>query len=140
MKGLHLRSLSGELLKVGSEHVQKPIDAIKDADEKLRLSRDMIGRHFDDLSFSESFHRLPLKAFGKFSFDELCKIYYSSILMMDESVQRLFKTNARYEIVRKIKSSMWRWGFSAGTWNEVVEAYENIRRFSFIPDSIFFPF
>lgn len=51
--------------------------------------------------------------------------------MMDTSVDKLFETSARHEVVRKIQSSMWRWGVGKGTWNEVVEAYDNLRHFSF---------
>ena len=137
MKGLHLRSLSGELLRVEPKCAEKPMDAITGAEEKLWPSRDAVARCFDHFSFAEHFYRLPLKVFRNFSFDELCKIYYSTIFMMDESVRRRFETNPRYEVVRKIKSSMWRWGSGSGVWNEVVDAYDNIRRFSFISDPDF---
>jgi hypothetical protein len=51
--------------------------------------------------------------------------------MMDRSVVDLFESSAQHEIVWKIKNSMWRWGLSKGTWNEVVEAYNRLRHFSF---------
>lgn len=110
MKGLQLRSLSGELLKVVPRHAQNPAAAIKDAGEKLWPSRAEVVEHFGGLSIPKEFYRLPLAGFKNFSFDELCKIYYASTIMMHTSVCRLFETNARYEIVCKIKSSTWRWG------------------------------
>ena len=80
---------------------------------------------------------LPLKAFAGFSPDELCKFHHSSGIMMDETVTNLFEADAQYKIFRKIESSMWCWSCSNGTWNEVVDAYSNIRRFVFLEGSDF---
>ena len=138
MKGLHLRSLSGELLKVEPQHTQKPVNAIKNIDEKLGpWKQQMLEEYGEDFSFLKNYHQLPLEALKGFSFDELCKLEYSTVLMMRQSVGELFKTHARYEVVRKIQSSMWRWGYGNGVWNEVVDAYEHIRHFSFTRDPDF---
>lgn len=60
----------------------------------------------------------------------MCKVRYSSDIMMDDSVEKLFKEDPRYEIVHKIVNSMWRWGAGRRVWNEVVDAYDAIRRFT----------
>jgi len=132
MKGLCLRSLSGELHKVSATAAKDPAATIKDSDKKFgrwqEYIKGMLGRGF---AFPQDCYKLPLQAFEGFSFDELCKIYYSTSTMMHRSVDDLFETNAQAEIVRKIESSMWRWSIGAGTWNEVVDAYNCIRNFSF---------
>ncbi len=138
MKGLQLRSLSGELYGVAPAHAEKPVNAIEAVEEKLgpwkRYARGHCGENF---SFLRDYHRLLLRALAGFSFDELCKLHYSSAIMMDDSVDKLFERDARYEVVRKIESSMWRWGVGKGTWNEVVSAYDCIRHFSFVDDPDF---
>jgi len=138
MKGLKLSSLKGELKKVDAKHQKEPARSIKrpgakiDAEWKRALKERGYSSRFSNYSSC-----LPLRAFNNFSFDELCKIKYSSIFTMHESVSKLFEIKARYEIVRKIKNSMWRWGCGSGVWNEVVDAYEHIRNFVFHSNSDF---
>ncbi|MBI4118506.1 MAG: hypothetical protein HY455_03160 [Parcubacteria group bacterium] len=136
MKGLQLRSLSGELHKVEPAYASKPAHAITGAKEKLGSWAQSLERDFERaFAFPDDCSRLPLEAFAGLSFDELCKIYYSSIFMMDTSVDKFFETSAQHEVVRKIKSSMWRWGCGTGTWNGVVDVYNGIRAFSLgLPD------
>lgn len=138
MKGLHLRSLTGELHAVEPEHNVKPVLSIQEVDTKLGAWQGYLYERWGDhFSFLNEYHRLPLKALGGFSFDELCKLKYSTDIMMDESVNKLFETCPRHEVVRKITSSMWRWGFTRGTWNGLVATYDNIRNFTFLDDPNF---
>jgi hypothetical protein len=51
--------------------------------------------------------------------------------MMDRTVEMIFETQPNYEVVRKIKSSWWRWGYGKGDWNELVDVYNGIRLFTF---------
>ncbi len=132
MRGLQLRSLSGELYKVKRSAGAKPAETIQAVEKKFGLWQKCLLEEFEGrFAFLTDCHKLPLQAFKGFSFDELCKIHYSSGIMMDQSVTDLFETKAQFEVVRKITSSMWRWGVGKGTWNEVVEAYNRIRHFSF---------
>jgi hypothetical protein len=85
----------------------------------------------------DHYYQLPLQAFSEFSFDDLCKLHYSSFIMMDQSVRDIFDNDPRYEIVRKIESSMWRWSMSREQWNEVVDAHERIRNFRFVDNPDF---
>src|SRR3989338_1472397 len=138
MKGLRPDSLSNELRAVKPAHDQKPVLSIKKQDEKLGEWKQYIDENYgNDFSFKKDFHRLPLEAFKGFSFNELCKLKYSSPFTMDRKIEDLFETDPQYEIVRKIMSSMWRWGAGKGTWNELVEAYQNIRHFSFVENPDF---
>ncbi len=138
MKGLKLRSLSGELCKVGSKYAKNPLDTINDIEKKLSpWDHYILERFGENFSFLKEYYKLPIRIFSEFSFEELCKLHHSSILMMDQSVNEIFERDARYEIMRKIQSSMWRWGMNKGTWNQAVDAYDNIRRFSFIENPDF---
>lgn len=139
MKGLRLSSLTGELKKVSVKYEEKPVGAIRGVQKKLgpqeqqRLT--LCGG--PNVTFLGYYPRLPHQSLKGFSFDELCKMNYSTIFMMHETVRKIFEHNARYEVVRKIMSSMWRWGYGKGTWNEVVDAYEHIRNFVFTNDPNF---
>jgi hypothetical protein len=138
VKGLNLRSLSGELHRVEPEFGENPAATITDTKKKLNgWHKEMHEWWGGEFSFSEEYHRLPLKMFSGFSFDEFCKLRYSSRILMDKTVCDFFETHAQHEVVRKIESSMWRWSHSEGTWNEVVEAYDCLRRFTFVADPDF---
>jgi len=138
MKGIRLSSLTGELYTVARKHDTKPVDAIQNTDEKLgHWKGSVLEAYGDNFVFLKNYYQLQLKMLGGFSFDELCKLRYSSIFTMEKSIDKLFETNPRYEIVRKIQSSMWRWGYGRGSWNQLVNAYENIRKFSFVDDPDF---
>lgn len=131
MKGLRLDLLRGELKKVAPEHNKKPILSITDHEQKFGEYLKEIGEYHTDFSFHDRCCDLPLEYFSGFTFDELCKIKHSTAWMMDESVDKLFKTHFQYDVVRKIESSMWRWGYGQGLWNDVVDAYDCLRKFNF---------
>jgi hypothetical protein len=137
MKGIHLRSLSGELHSVKKKHEKNPVLAIQGVPEKLGHWYEELRENWSDFTFIKQYHDLSLGQLRGFSFDELCKLDYSSTFMMDESVRKLFETDVRYEVVRKIRSSMWRWGMGRGTWSEMVDTYNNIRNFTFLDDPDF---
>jgi hypothetical protein len=138
MKGLKLSSLTGELNKVEDKYQEKPATTIKSPTRRIsKFWKNEIKERSDSSRFLDYYTRLPLSALSKFSFDELCKMKYSSIFTMHDEVRKLFETKARYEIVRKIINSMWRWGCGAYVWNEVVDAYEYIRNFVFHEDPNF---
>lgn len=129
MKGINLRSLTGELHYVEFTFEAQPVLEI-DPEPKLEFCRSYIESRFDAFSFEKDYYKLPLGAFRNFSFDEICKLKYSTSIMMDETVGKLFDKQPNYEVVRKIMSSMWRWGVGKGTWNEVVDVWNGIRQFS----------
>lgn len=130
MKGINLRSLTGELHFVDAEFVSQPVLAIQEVDLKLDFCHRYIEAYFDTFLFQSDYYKLPLKALRNFSFDEICKLQYSTTIMMDGSVGKLFEKQPNYEVVRKIMSSMWRWGVGKGNWNEVVDTWNGIRHFN----------
>lgn len=138
MKGLALRSFKANLHKVPVHQRLYPVRAIKRPEDRVIGLAAYREAYFGAASFSflNEYHHLPLQMFADFSFDELCKLRYSSTIMMDKTVTTLFETKAQYEIVRKIENSMWRWS-GKGEWNEIVDAYNGIRHFTLIEDARF---
>ncbi len=138
MKGVELRTLTETLHPVEARYIEKPCHTIS----KERIAEcvpiaelEYFTQNLVTTNFFKEYHRYPLRMLEKFTFDELCKLRYSSSIMMHDSVRKLFKTDAQYEVVRKISSSMWRWGMNSGIWNEVVTAYNNLRGFTInLPD------
>lgn len=131
--GLRLDSIREPLFPVARRHGEKPVRAIKNFAERL-FSADPnsvaeYGLKDEGDAVYEKYHRLPLRAFRQFSFDELCKLRFSSFCSMDEAVEKLFESDPSYEVVRKIGSSLWRWSAFRGDWNQLVAAYDGIRRF-----------
>lgn len=129
MKGIRLDALSQTLHKVGKRNARNPAVLIMDAETKLGPWKQKIEEYGYDPTFQKYYHWLPLEAFRGFSFEELCCLFYSKNSLMHDSVEKLFESNPQHEVVRKIINSFWQWGAGRGTWNELVEAYENIRYF-----------
>ncbi len=139
MEGVHLQTLNEfKLYPVSPENQANPAIEIEKIDEKLAPYKERLAQAFcGKFSFVEHFHDLHLNAFVNFSFDDICKMHHSSFVQMHRTVRDLFENETHYEVVRKIQSSMWRWGVGSDVWNEVVEAYKNICNFSLGLDSDF---
>lgn len=135
MEGISLSLLAGELFPVGPDHQEKPAETIENWEEKLGPWLEWARDGDPKFNLLTDMHRLPLAAFEGFSFDEFCKLRYSTIFTMQKDVDELFESDPQYEFVRKIKSSMWHWGW--GVWNDVVDAHEKIRTFRFGPSPDF---
>ena len=129
MKGIDLRSLKGELYLVDPQFDRKPSLAITAIDAKLKSVRAEIESVFGSFSFLDHYHYLPLRWLVGFTFDDICKLKFSTGISMDGSVQDLFKQRPNYETVRKVASSTWRWDCSARSWNALVEVWNAVRSF-----------
>lgn len=136
MNGIPLDTFQLELHTVNPDS-QNPAQTILDWRQKMEYVMAEITDTDDTFNFHTEYHRLPLYMFTGFSFDELCKLYHSSFFMMSSSVDDLFERDAQYEIVRKIKNSIWRWSSCSSMWNEIVDGYNNIRNFVFIENQDF---
>ncbi|MBP6886277.1 MAG: hypothetical protein KBC02_03505 [Candidatus Pacebacteria bacterium] len=136
--GMPLSTYTGDLLRVIPD-TKHPDTSITQWDEKLAPHMALLDRWYDRgyIDWTREYYKLPIECLSECTFDELCKLYYSSVLMLDESVEKHFRDKPEFEIVRKIKSSLWRWGFGVGTWNQIVAAYDHIRAFAFSDDSDF---
>lgn len=80
-------------------------------------------------NFFNDYVYFPLDALSICTDDELCKLVYASKLMMESSVEELFDHDPCFRLIKKISNSMRKWSDSNGTWNEIVDAYENFRKF-----------
>src|SRR3546814_2851028 len=67
--------------------------------------------------------------FERLTFDQAAKIRHSASRNFDSKTHDAFDANPSHELLRKIKSSIWRWSLNDKSWNEVVDAYAAIRSF-----------
>ena len=130
MKGLLLETLSKNLKKVNDKFASKPVCTIENVPEKLERQASYINSRFDAFDFLDEYRKLPMCRLENFTFEDVCKMRFSSTIMMDSTVEHVFDTIPNYEVVRKIKNSWWRWGVGKGSWNELVDVYNGIRSFT----------
>src|SRR3989344_1326640 len=92
-----------------------------------------IASQYNEFDPFEHCSKLPQEFYESCTFEELCKIYGSSLFQLGRPQYELFENNFEYALIRKIKSSIWRWGTGAcgEEWNTLVDAYNGIRSFSF---------
>ncbi len=136
IKGVPLNTFVDDLRKVPVHLNRKPVATFDGMERIGPHARAYAASRFgENRQFNEVSRDLPLKALARLTLDEICKIRYSSDIMMDSSVEDVFQKEPRYRIISKITNSMWRCGFSRGQWNEVVDAYDGIRGFNLdLPD------
>ncbi len=138
MVGIPLSSLTEDLHKVDERFNSKPVLTIMNGMERLAKHTDVSGIWYErEFDFYEDNRKLPVGALADFSFDEICKMRYSTGSMGNQSLEDLFEHIPPYSIFSKIMSSMWRYGFTRATWNAVVDYYNSIRGFKFTDNSDF---
>lgn len=130
MEALHLDSLHNKLHKINEEFTLDSARTIENIDLKLAPFTMYIDASFDSFDFFKDYTRLPLQVFTGFSFEDICKLRFSTTTMLDSTVEDIFENQPNFELIRKIKSSWWRWGAGKGTWNELVDVYNGICSFS----------
>jgi hypothetical protein len=130
MIGFPLSTFKRSLSRVPAHRTKRPeltlnvVDAV--GPDLLERLKDEYG----DIGICALARRLPAaELLERLTFDQLCKMRYNQSAEMQKSVEQLFDNNPEYALVRKIESSMWRWGVGAGVWNEVVDAYDGMRNF-----------
>jgi hypothetical protein len=106
---------------------RKPVKSLN-LDEVINLNSEYL---YGQKDIFDSIHRVPLRDYKKIDLEAISKIRLSTIFMMDSSVEDLFEKNLHFVLVKKIISSMWRWGHRRSNWNDVVSAYNGIRSFDF---------
>lgn len=132
--GIPLSDYSETLVKVDPDvNPEQPWDSF-DGMEAIgaRGRREIISRGYDiaDTRFADVITGMSLRDLSALSFDQMCKIKHSSIYMLSDDVRDLFETKSfEHMLVHKIGSSMWRWGYKRGAWNDIVEFHQNIRTF-----------
>ncbi len=136
MFGIDVATFTDDLVKVSDDLNGNPLASFDPMERIGPAARAYAEARFNDGSkFKDFGHYLPLKALACLTLDEITKIRYSTSTMMDQTVEDEFRSNPRFTVVHKIINSLWRWGYSRGTWNEIVDSYNGIRDFSIdLPD------
>jgi cob(I)alamin adenosyltransferase len=138
--GNHLSMYTETLHEVSKEHNASPWDSFDGMEAIGEDARNYVAALYsDDTSvpeFNTVVKNLPLDVLHNLTFDQLCKVKFSSLIMLDSTVCELFeKTSPQHFVVNKILSSMWQWGVGGRkSWNNVVDAYNGIRAFDLALD------
>lgn len=136
MKGFPLSCYPKELHEIHPN--ANPACTVRDIKKKLAPYRECIeewrGWPSSRSDFIDLCVHLPRQCLSTFSFEDIAKIYFSSLIQMERSVFEMFEKRAEYDLVRKLRNSMWRWGAGGKNgrdWNTMVRAYHSIRQFDF---------
>ena len=129
MKGTPLSLLASVLTRVPVHQNRKPVrsfDAMGILGEKFRAyALDYYGT--DDIE--KLIHNLPIQAFTKLGLDRAAKTMLSSQYSIPGDIERELEQDPVLRVVRKIDSSIWRWGHDRGSWNDIVSAMEGLSTF-----------
>jgi hypothetical protein len=131
MIGFPLDTFNNTLTRVPVHRTKNPALTLNIAEAFGADLLEELKDDYGDVGVQTLVRRLPASVLlEKLTFDQLCKVFYSRLFMMDRSVEDLFEDSLAHAIVQKIASSMWRWGCGSGVWNEVVDTYNCIRDFN----------
>ena len=128
------------LYPVPEEFNKKPDETVPFI-EKLLPIKEELEEELMDLSEIKPYN-LPEEYFYPFTFDEICKLYYSSVIQMrieqwfvkSASRDRLPEPKIPYKIFHKLESSQHQYGYT-NDWNGLVSAYYQLADFDLnLPD------
>lgn len=133
MIGIDLASITDDLRRVPVHLDHKP-HLTFDLERALGSDAVVEASNYSGKTLADRARNLGMDDFKNLSVDQLFKLRRASIIMMSASVEDAIKSEPRLRVIHKIENSMWRWGTQRTGWNEIVDSYESIRRFSFHPD------
>jgi hypothetical protein len=111
-----------------------PSRDIADLRGKVAANEEMIKHysHLRDSKFDMLQHAytLPIQCFKGFTKEDMYRLKFSTVIMMNPTVDSWLDEQQEHEVIQKIANSQWRYGFGQD-WNTLVLAYEGIRRFDF---------
>lgn len=125
--GIKLSDLPQLFSKVPAKHDKKPVYSFDLFGILGEPVVEYLEATYESLDPEEVCNRLPSKVLGRLSIDQLAKTIHSSKYICE--AENKFEANPIIRLTRKIESSIWRWGCHKAGWNEIVDAYEGIRRF-----------
>jgi hypothetical protein len=138
MLGIPLSTYTEELGKIPKGAL--PTQTIEQFAERLLPFAKQIAwraQGYDKFDPVRHCHAFPDEFYETCSFEEHAKIFATTFFQLPRDLKKRFDDEPRYRIVRKLRSSLWRWGYGASDveWNNIVDAYNGIRNFSFgLPD------
>jgi hypothetical protein len=128
--GISLENYDQTLSRVSREFDETPHESF---DAIGALGPDVlayvIANFGEDYVFDMAISYLPFAVFERLTFDQAAKIRYSAGRNFDSKIENAFDADPSHELLRKIKSSIWRWSMGDKSWNEIVDAYAAIRSF-----------
>lgn len=127
MQGIPLTELSENLSPVRRKWDKTPIHTIKDLEQKP-IVQDLYRGKVE--KFITNCYRINNEWIDNFSFEELCKCNFSSIIMAGGQLGKLFEEVTQYRVLSKIRNSAWRWCVGTIDWNEMVYAYRGLQNFT----------
>lgn len=131
MHGIALSALDATLSRVPSDLDDKPIASFDFAEAIGPKGIVFLTRYYnlaDDAA--EVVHNLPAAFFEHLGVERAAMAIASSKYSMSSQIEReIEETSPVFTVLRKIRSSLWRWGMVHASWNETVDAYEGLRAF-----------
>lgn len=91
--------------------------------------REYISSRYETTDIHKVLHRMPTAFFERLGTDLGAKAMLSCPYALDSSTEEELNAIPSFELIRKISSSMWRWGTRRAKWNEIVDAWNGIRSF-----------
>lgn len=130
MVGLVAKDFTDPLFYVGDADVEKPIRSFDSMEAIGEPARNyMFARFGEDVTFEDRSHHMEFMCMKRLSYDQICKVRFSTIYMMDKTVEDEFEKTPKFALVQKITNSMWRCGFTKGNWNEIVDCRNSLLSF-----------
>jgi hypothetical protein len=133
LTGVELSSYTDELRRV-PVHLDRKPHLTFDLERALGPEAVAEASEYSGETLVERVRNLGMADLKNLTVDQLYKVRRASIITMSSSVEDAMRNEPRLRIIHKIENSMWRWGYLRTGWNEIVDAYDSIRRFSFHPD------
>ncbi len=131
MKGIDLKTYKRRPRKIRGDnesHIKDVGRKLSPYIERIKLRSESPRLFKVERDIENHLDILRIEMFKNFTFNELCRIYYFKYFL-HSTVINFFERHYQYEIIHKLKSSIWFYGHSAD-WNTLVEAYYSIRRFN----------
>ncbi len=125
--GIKLSDLPQLFSKVPAKHDKKPVYSFDLFGILGEPVVEYLEATYENVDPEEVCNRLPSKVLAQLSIDHLAKTIHSSKYISE--AENKFEANPIIRLMSKIKSSIWRWGCLNAGWNEMVDAYEGLRRF-----------
>jgi hypothetical protein len=128
-QGITLDAYGPALAHVAPEHDECPVRSFDPYAFYREGARDAVREEYGTDEFEQIIHRLPVKALQALGTGNAAMAFVSRTGCGCSDAERDLCKDPVIDLVRKIRSSMWRWGHEKALWNEIVDAYDGIRSF-----------
>ena len=126
--GIPLSSFADTFSYVPVHQNARPVRSF-DAFAQFENLREYVQAHHETEDLESVLHAMPARFFTKLGTEMGAKAMHSVHYCIDGNVEREICQDPGFDLVRKIRNSIWQWGFSRAKWNEIVDAWNGIRSF-----------